>query len=76
MSGKRNVHVTPRPDGRWNVLREGGERASSVHATQREAETQGRRTAKEDGVEFLLHGRDGRIRERDSYGADPYPPKG
>jgi hypothetical protein len=24
----------------------------------------------------LIHGEDGRIRERNSYGNDPYPPKG
>ncbi|EGD1666955.1 DUF2188 domain-containing protein, partial [Escherichia coli] len=23
-----------------------------------------------------IHGRDGQIRERDSYGNDPFPPKG
>jgi hypothetical protein len=27
-------------------------------------------------VEFLLHGKNGEIRERDSYGHDPYPPVG
>lgn len=27
-------------------------------------------------VEFHLHNRQGQIRERDSYGNDPYPPKG
>lgn len=76
MSGKRNVHVTPRSDGRWNVQREGGQRPSSVHDTQAQAVAQGRQTAKDDAVEFLLHGRNGRIRERDSYGHDPYPPEG
>ena len=28
------------------------------------------------GTELYIHGRDGRIRERSSYGADPHPPKG
>jgi hypothetical protein len=27
-------------------------------------------------TEFLLHGRDGRIRDQDSYGNDPHPPPG
>lgn len=76
MTSKRNLHVTPRPDGRWNVIREGADRASSVHDTQAEAEGRGRPIARDDQVEFLLHGRDGRIRERDSYGNDPYPPEG
>jgi hypothetical protein len=25
---------------------------------------------------LYIHGQDGRIRERNSYGNDPYPPKG
>ena len=36
----------------------------------------GHSQARADHTEFLLHGRDGKIRERDSYGNDPYPPKG
>lgn len=73
---KRNVHVTSDGDDGWRVIRENGERASSLHDTQTDAAAEGRRLARQDGVEFLLHGRDGRIRERDSYGNDPYPPKG
>ncbi|MBF4162577.1 DUF2188 domain-containing protein [Nocardioides acrostichi] len=76
MSDRKNVHVTPREDGRWSVSRDNASRASSVHDTQADAASAGRSTARRDQVEFLLHGRDGRIRERDSYGNDPYPPKG
>lgn len=75
MTDKKNVHVTPHEDG-WQVRREGADRASSVHGTQAEAESAGRSTARREGTEFLLHGRDGQIRDRDSYGNDPYPPKG
>jgi hypothetical protein len=69
------VHVVPRGD-QWIVEREGGQRASSLHDTQRQAEQAGRETARNEHTEFLLHGRDGQIKERDSYGNDPYPPKG
>jgi hypothetical protein len=75
MAKKKPVHVTPREDG-WAVIREGNERASSVHRTQREAEKKGRQTARNDKTEFYLHNRKGAIRERDSYGNDPHPPKG
>lgn len=75
MASNKNVHVTPHDDG-WQVVRDGADRASSVHPTQADAETAGRSTARREGVEFLLHGRDGQVRERDSYGNDPYPPKG
>ncbi len=71
----KGVHVTPR-DGRWAVEREGSQRASSLHDTQADAEAAGRATARREEVEFYLHGRDGQIRERDSYGNDPYPPRG
>jgi hypothetical protein len=75
MAKKKPVHVTPRDDG-WAVMREGNERASSVHRTQKEAEKKGRQTARNDKTEFLLHNKQGQVRERDSYGPDPYPPKG
>lgn len=71
---KRNQHVVPHPAG-WAVKPEGG-RASSVHSTQRDAIDRGREVARNQGTELLIHGRDGRIRERDSHGDDPYPPKG
>lgn len=71
---KRNQHVVPHPGG-WAVKPEGG-RASSVHPTQQDAIDRGREVARNQGSELLIHGRDGRIRERDSHGHDPYPPKG
>ncbi len=70
-----NQHVVPRPNG-WAVKPAGGKRASSVHETQEEAISQGRQHAINQGSELLIHGKDGRIRERNSYGNDPYPPKG
>ena len=72
---KKPVHVTPRDDG-WAVIREGNQRASSVHHTQKEAEKVGREAARKDKTEFFLHSRQGQIRKRDSYGSDPRPSKG
>ena len=73
---KANVHVVPHPDGGWATRREGSERVSGRHDTQQQAIDAGRPAAKRDQVEFFVHGRDGQIRERDSYGNDPFPPKG
>ena len=73
--GKRNQHVVPHADG-WAVKPAGGNRASSVHDTQREAIDRGREIARNEGTELLIHGRDGQIREKDSHGNDPHPPKG
>ena len=72
---KRNQHVVPRGKG-WAVKPAGGSRASSVHERQDEAITRARDIARNQGSELFIHGRDGRIRERDSHGNDPYPPKG
>lgn len=70
------VHITPRDDGRWNVTRDGADRASSVHDTQTTATDAGRATARREQTELFIHGRDGKIRDRDSYGNDPFPPQG
>jgi len=72
---KRNQHVVPHPDG-WAVKPAGGSKASSVHQTQRDAIDRGREVSRNQDSELFIHGRDGRIRERDSHGNDPFPPKG
>ena len=75
MSKKNNLHVVPHPEG-WAVKTEGAARASSIHPTQKEAISRGREISRSRGTELLIHGRDGRIREKDSHGRDPHPPKG
>lgn len=72
---KRNQHVLPHPGG-WAVRGAGSERASSVHSTQQEAISRGREVSGNQGTELLIHGQNGRIRERDSHGKDRFPPKG
>lgn len=72
---KRNQHVVPHPKG-WAVKPSKGQRASSVHTTQQQAIERATKTAKNQGSEMLIHGRNGRIRERNSYGRDPHPPTG
>ena len=72
---KKNVHIVPRDSG-WAVVREGSERDSSHHNTQTEAINAGRSTAQREHTEIFIHRPNGQIRERDSYGNDPYPPKG
>lgn len=64
------IHVMPSGDD-WVVKREGEDDPLSTHRTQAEAEEAGREVAKREEVEFMLHGSDGRIREKDSYGNDP-----
>ena len=72
MANKPSVHVEPRENG-WAVVREGSERAASVHRTQAEAAKEGRDIARRDKTEFFLHAQDGRIREHNSYEEEPRP---
>lgn len=74
MSGK-NQHVVPHAGG-WAVRGAGNGRATSVHDTQREAIDAARGIAQNQHSELLIHGRYGQIRDRDSYGGDPFPPRG
>ncbi|WP_420442274.1 DUF2188 domain-containing protein [Candidatus Palauibacter sp.] len=75
MARKRNQHVVPAKDG-WAVKPAGSPKATKVFDTQREAIARGREIATNQRSELLIHGRDGRIREKNTYGRDPYPPEG
>lgn len=73
---KKNEHVTKRDDGKWQVKGEGNKRASAITNTQAEAIVIARDLAMKNKSELLIHGKDGKIREKNSYGNDPFPPKG
>ena len=47
----------------------------SNHKTQAAAIDAGKKAAKRDKVDLVVHGRDGKIRSKYSYGRDPNPPK-
>ena len=70
-----NQHVVRRDDG-WAVRGEGNQRDTSHHPTQADAIDAARDIAINQQAEVLIHGRNGQIRARDSYGNDPYPPRG
>lgn len=74
MSSK-NQHVVPHQDG-WAVKGAGNDRATSVHETQQQAIDAARDIARRQQSEVVIHRPDGRIRDKDSYGNDPFPPKG
>ena len=66
----KTVHVIP-SDGQWAVKREGG-RAARVFSTQREAIESGKVMARsESSGQLVVHGRNGQIREHDTYGMPP-----
>lgn len=72
----KNQHVTHRPDGNWQVKGAGNTRATIITTTQKEAIKIAADIAKNQKSELLIHGLNGRIREKNSYGNDDFPPKG
>ena len=71
-----NQHVVRRVDG-WAVRGEGHSRDTSHHSTQREAMSAAKDIASNQGGDAIVHGRDGQIRERNTYGkVDRFPPRG
>jgi hypothetical protein len=72
---KKGQHVVPSTSGGWAVRKTGAERASKVFPTQQDAIKHARQVAKKEKSELYVHKKDGTIRERDSYGRDPFPPK-
>lgn len=71
----KNQHVVPSGD-KWGVQGEGNSRLTSTFDTQKEAIEVAREIARNQHSELFVHGRDGKIRERNSYGNDPFPPRG
>lgn len=72
----KNQHVTHRPDGNWQVKGAGNSKATAITSTQKEAIKIATNIARNQKSELLIHGLDGKIREKNSYGNDPCPPKG
>ncbi|CAM3103148.1 DUF2188 domain-containing protein [Cupriavidus taiwanensis] len=71
---KKDIHVVPHKDG-WATRREGATRVGVVAPTKADALSIGRDQARRDKVELVVHGRNGRIQDSDSYGNDPFPPR-
>lgn len=71
---KKNQHVVPNESG-WGIKGEGNSRLTKILPTKNEALEVARTIAKNQGVELFIHGKDGKIQDRDSYGIDPCPPK-
>ncbi len=72
----KNQHVTHRHDGNWQVKGAGNSKATVITSTQKEAIKIATNIARNQKSELVVHGLDGRIREKSSYGNDPFPPKG
>ncbi|NOW94759.1 DUF2188 domain-containing protein [Mucilaginibacter sp. SG564] len=71
----RNQHVVPH-NGSWAVRGAGNDRVTRIAETQSQAIEIAREIARNQGSELFIHRPNGQIRERNSYGNDPFPPEG
>ena len=72
----KNQHVTPHQKGGWQVKGAGNSRATVRTTTQSAAIAEARSIARNQKSEMVIHRPNGQIRAKDSYGNDPYPPRG
>lgn len=72
---KRNQLVVPRDDG-WAIRRPGAKRDTGHFDRKQDAVDRAREITQNQGTELVIHGRDGQIQSKDSYGHDRFPPKG
>ncbi len=74
MSKGKNQHVTPKGDN-WQVKGAGNVKATKLTDTQKQAINVAIEIAKHQKSDVVIHGMSGKIRDKDSYGNDPNPPK-
>lgn len=72
----KNQHVTPHPNGGWQVKGAGNSRATARTSTQSQAINIGRTISRNQGSELVIHRPNGQIRAKDSHGNDSFPPRG
>lgn len=71
-----NQHVVPNSNGGWDVKSAGASKATKHLATQSDAINFAKIIATNQKSELNIHGRNGQIRAKNSYGNDPRNIKG
>jgi len=71
---KKNQHVVPLGNG-WAVKGEGSKKFTTITDTKSKAVQIEKEIAKNNKAELIIHGKNGKIQDKDSYGNDPNPPK-
>ena len=72
---KPPIRIVPHRNG-WANMHGGSDHVAQVLPTRAEAQAAGRQTYMNDSAKHIIHYSDGKIRSCDSYGNDPYPPRG
>lgn len=77
MSKKSNGHhVVPNSKkGGWDVKRSNGEKSIKHFDKKKDSVDFARGVSQNQGTELYIHGKDGKIQNKDSHGNDPNPPK-
>lgn len=71
----KNQHVVPNGQN-WAIKGAGNGKATKIVETQKEAIEIAKEISKNQQSEMFIHGKNGQIRERNTYGNDNFPPKG
>lgn len=72
---KKNQHVIPH-NGNWAIRGSNNKKVTKTFLTQSAAISTARNIAINQHSELIVHGKNGRIRQKNSYGNDPFPPHG
>lgn len=71
----KNQHVVPHNE-KWGVKGAGNEKVTKIVDTQKQAIEIAKEIAKNQNSEVVIHRPNGQIRDKNSYGNDPFPPEG
>lgn len=71
---KTNQHVVP-ANRAWAVRGEHNTQLTRLFDTKAPAISLARKIAMRQRAELVIHGRNGQIQDKDSFGNDPVPPK-
>src|SRR5680860_1642837 len=72
MPKKSGSHrVVLNTDGGWDVKKDGAGRSSGHFDNKQDAVNAGRKISQNQGTEFYIHGKDGKIHRKGSHGNDP-----
>jgi hypothetical protein len=72
---RKSYHVVANSAGGWSVRKEGADKAERVFSVKGAAISFARSVTRRTGGEIVIHSADGRIRDKNTYGRDPNPPK-
>lgn len=76
MASKKNIHTVYNQDRKmWESKVEKTEKPIKSAHTKDQAMKNSVKAAKEREVEHVIHNKDGKISDKDSYGKDPNPPE-